>query len=230
MSSTLEILTVLQEQFKGWNIDGPRGLRYFLNIAHKLFRQCESEQAVYYDVSTGKLPYLATTLGTFDYALPANCWKLFGVLVEVGVTGSILDNWTGADYGLRIGNRRRIETVTLSGIDYLRIHNIRSQPCTEAANARLQFTDDPGSTTSVYNIAYYKKPVEILSDSIQIEVEPPWDDMFLVPATAKLIEGIQHGDYANARKEVMEYWRPQYWKELNSGEQGLYGEPEDRGY
>lgn len=230
MSSTLEILTVLQEQFKGWNINGPRGLIYYLNVAHKLFRQCEAEQIVYYDPSTGKLPYLVTTQGVFDYELPDNCWKLFSVLVEMGVTGSLLDNWTGADYGLRIGSQRKNEVVTIAGIDYLRIHNIRSTPSSEAANARVIFTDEPGQTTIIYNIGYYKKPAEILSDSIQIEVEPPWDDMYLVPAVCKLIEGIQHGDYANARREVLDYWRRLYWKEMNSGEQGMYSETEDRGF
>lgn len=230
MSSTLEILTALQEQFKGWNVDGPRGLLYYLNVAHKLFRQCEAEQIVYYDATTGKLPYLDTVTGTFQYDLPDNCWKLWHVLVEAGVTGSLLDNWTGADYGLRIGSPRKIEPVTIAGIDYLRVHNIRSWPCTESAVAQVVFTDDPGTTDDIYNIAYYKKPAEILSSSIQIEVEPPWDDMYLVPAVCRLIEGIQHGNYADARNEVMNHWRNLYWKELNKGEQGFYAETEDRGY
>jgi hypothetical protein len=45
-----------------------------------------------------------------------------------------------------------------------------------------------------------------------------------------LIEGIEHGNYAEARMEVLKVWRPQYWKEINSGAQGFDQETEDRGY
>ena len=230
MATTAELITILQEQFKGWNANGPRGVLHYLDVAHRAFRQLESEQTVYFDETNGKLPYLDTTAGTYAYSLPSNCWKLAGVYVEAGVTGSILDNLSLADYGLRTSNTHKIEEVVLSGITYVRIHNVRSWPSTEAAVARMAFSDDPGTTTDVYNIKYYKKPVELYSDSIQLEVEPPYDELYLLPAVCELIEGIQHGNYAEARANLLGVWRPKYWKEINSGEQGFDFEAEDRGY
>jgi hypothetical protein len=218
------------EQFKGWNADGPRGVLHYIDVAHRMFRQVEAEQTIYFSETTGKLPYLTTTEGTYNYSLPSNCWKLGAVLVEVGVTGSILDGYSGLDYGSRTSATLRYETVVLAGIEYARIQNIRSWPCTESAAARMAFTEDPGTSTDVYNLMYYKKPSAIVSDSIQLEVEPPYDELYLLPAVCKLIEGIEHGNYAEARREVLDLWRPKYWKEISTGEQGFDYEAEDRGY
>ena len=218
------------EQFKGWNANGPRGVLHYIDVAHRIFRQIESEQTVYFDETNGKLPYLDTTAGVYAYSLPSNCWKLAGVYVEEGVTGSVLDNYTLADYGLRTSHKGVCESVVLSGIGYLRVKNIRSWPATESAVARLAFSDDPGTTDDVYNLKYYKQPVDIVSDSIQIEVEPPYDELYLLPAICELIEGIQHGNYAQARTNLLEIWRPKYWKEINGGEQGFDADAEDRGY
>lgn len=218
------------EQFKGWNADGPRGVLHYIDVAHKLFRQVESEQTVYFNESTGLLPYLTTTAGTYNYSLPSNCWKLADVLVESGVTGSLLDTYTGVDYGMRRGGFNKIDIVTIANIDYLRIKNVRSWPAAEAAVARMAFTDDPGTSSDVYNLRYYKKPVSITSDSIQLEVEPPYDELYLLPAVCKLIEGIEHGNYAEARMELLSVWRPKYWNEINSGAQGFEYESEDHGY
>lgn len=230
MATTLEILTILQEQYKGWNINGTRGILHYLNLAHRLFRQQEAEQTIYFTPATGRLPYQNTVAGTYQYTLPTNCWKLFGVFVEAGVTGSLLDSYYGTGYAMRVAAPKKIEVTTLSGIDYLRIHNVRSSPWSESGNATVLFTDDPGTTTDIYNIGYYRLPVDLVSDSIQMEVEPPWDEMYLLPATCKLIEGVEHGNYAEARKEVIDLWKSSYWKELNTGEQGMYSETEDRGY
>ena len=230
MATTAELVTILLEQFKGWNADGPRGVLHYIDAAHKLFRQVECEQTVYYDETTGNLPLLTTTAGTYSYSLPANCWKLAAVLVESGVTGSLLDSYSNADYGIRTAVSKKIEPVTISGVDYLRIVNVRSWPSTESAVARVMFTDDPGDTTTVYNIKYYKKPADITSDTIPIEIEPPWDEMFFVPAVCKLIEGIEHGNYAEARMEILKVWLPQYIKKLNGGEQGFDQDTENRGY
>jgi hypothetical protein len=230
MATTAELVTILQEQFKGWNANGPRGVLHYIDVAHRIFRQVESEQTVYFDETNGKLPYLDTTDGVYKYSLPSNCWKLAGVYIEAGVTGSLLDNLSLADYGLRVSNVHKIESVVMSGIEYLRLHNVRSWPASEAAVARLAFSDNPGTTDDVYNIKYYRQPVELVSDSIQLEVEPPYDELYLLPAVCELIEGIQHGNYADARTKLLEIWRPKYWKEINGGEQGFDFDSEDRGY
>jgi hypothetical protein len=230
MATTSELLTVLLEQFKGWNVEGPRGLRHYLNTAHRMLRQCEAEQMVYIDETTGKLPYLTTTAGVFAYTLPDNCWKLSAVFVEQGVSSQLLDPYGSTDYGFRVSTAGKVEWHTFSDIIYRRVLLVRSWPCTELANARLVFMGDPGDSTAVYNLRYFKRATDIVSDSIQIDIEPPHDEMILLPATCKLIEGIQHGNYLEARKEILTVWKPLYWKEMNSSEQGFDMNTDDRGY
>jgi len=242
MASTAELLVILQEQFKGWNINGPRGLLHYLDTAHRILCQTESANRVVFDSSTGLLPYLVTTAGTFTYNLPSDCWKLGDVLVEIGVNGSLFDNLSYYRYGtggvggtalmtgFRISSTRKLEHVTISGIGYIRVPHIRSFPAGESTLAKLIFTDDPGTTTTCYNIRYYKKCAELVSDSIPLEIEPPNDELYLLPATCKLIEGVQHGNYLEARTEILKNIKPLYWKECNSGEQGFDYDAEDRGF
>ena len=242
MATTAELLVILQEQFKGWNVNGPRGLLHYLDTAHKILCQTESDNRVVFDTTTGLLPYLVTTAGTFHYNLPADCWKLSDVLVECGINGSLLDNLSYYRYGtsglgstvlstgFRISATRKLEYVNVSGIRYIRVPHIRSTPCGESALAALTFTDDPGTTTTAYNIRYYKKPASLVSDSIPLEIEPPYDELCLLPAACKLIEGVQHGNYMEARNEILKTIKPLYWKECNSGEQGFDYDAEDRGY
>jgi len=230
MATTAELLDVLQEQFKGWNVDGTRGLIHYLDVAHRLLLSAEAEQRVFIDETNGRLPFLTTVEGTFDYALPDNCWKLAAVYVEAGTNSSVLNRFRYLDYGWWRRQSLPLEYEVFGGISFLKIPYIRSWPWNETQNARLAWLADPGDSTDVYSLKYYLLPTPIISDSIQIQIEPPWDEMFLLPATCKLVEGIQHGNYLEARAEVMSVIRPAYWAEQNSGEQGFDYEAESRGF
>jgi hypothetical protein len=77
----------------------------------------------------------------------------------------------------------------------------------------------------------YKRPVQILSENIEVEVPSPWDYDLLLPAAAKLIEGVQSGNYDEARQFIRKELKPLLWKQLDSGDQGdIDIEPVDRGY
>ena len=59
---------------------------------------------------------------------------------------------------------------------------------------------------------------------------PPWDEMYLLPAMLKLIEGVEHGNYVESRQIILKQLQPALWKELSRGEQGLDETPVDRGF
>lgn len=233
MSSTLELLTILQEQHKGWNIDGERGILPHFNAAHFILGTVKAEQNVYYDEANGDLPALTTVSNDYDYTLPAAIWMLNGVYVRVEDISSMsgtLVSLTGFDYGSRRYTARPMEYVTLAGIEYVRIPFVRSWPATETANARLMFNADPGSSTNYYRLYGWRKPTAIISDMIQVDIPPPWDYQYLLPATSKLIEGIEHGNYVEARNYIERVLKPALQKEMNGGEQGFDYEADDRGF
>ena len=231
--TTIELLAILQEQFKGWNTDGERGILPHLNAAHWMLLANESEQNIYYDESSGDLPALTTVSGTYNYSCDSNLWKLGGIYVRVEDVSSIsgtLVSLTGFDYGSRRYTQRPMEYITLAGIEYVRIPFVRSWPATESANARLMFNADPGDSTSYYRQYGWKKPTQIISEMIDPDIPPPWDYQYLLPATAKLIEGIQHGNYVESRSYVLGVLKPALQKDMNGGEQGFDYEPDDRGF
>lgn len=233
MSSTLELLTILQEQHKGWNIDGERGILPHFNAAHFILAANESEQNVYYDEANGDLPALTTVAQTYNYTLPTVFWKLDGVYVRVediaSVSGTLV-SLTGFDYGSRRYTARPMEYITLAGIEYVRIPYIRSWPSTETAAARLMFNADPGDSSDYYRLYGWRKPTQIISDMIQVDIPPPWDYQYLIPAVSKLIEGIEHGNYVEARNYIVGVLKPALQKEMNGGEQGFDYDTDPRGF
>lgn len=231
--TTLELLTIISEQHKGWNIDGERGILPHFNAAHFILMANESEQNVYYDEDEGELPALVTTAGTYTYDCDSNIWKIDGICIRVeNVTslGGALVNLTGYDYGQRRYTKKPIEYLEIAGIEYVRVPFIKSWPATETSDAKIMFTTDPGDSTAYYRQYGYKKPTSILSDSVQIDIPPPWDYQFLLPATCKLIEGIQHGNYVESRQYVLNVLKPELQKEMNGGEQSFDYEADDRGF
>lgn len=231
--TSIELLAIIQEQKKGWNLDGERGILPHFNAAHFILAANESEQNVYYDESTGDLPALTTVGETLAYDCDSNLWKLGGIYVRIEEISSIsgtLVSLSGFDYGSRRFIRRPTEYMSVSGIDYIRVPYVRSQIATESAAVRVVFTADPGSATNYYKQYGWKKPTAIISENIQVDIPPPWDYEYLIPATCKLIEGIEHGNYVEARQYISSVLKPALIKEMNSGEQGFDYEAESRGF
>jgi len=234
MATTSELLDRIAEQCKGWNRDGYRGILQYLDIAQKTLLMEECEQNVAIDSTTGTLPSLNTTTGTYAYNLPSDCWKLgcIGIEVKIAsvVSGTLLTTITGLDYGTRRQVQNPLTYFHFSGFEYVRVPYIRSYPATDSGVARLVFTADPGTATDYYKELYWKKPATLTSDSIPLEIEPPYDDLYLLPATVSLIHGVENGNYVEARTLILRDLKPAYWKERNSGEQGFSYESVSRGY
>jgi hypothetical protein len=189
------------------------------------------DQNVYMDEVNGTLPSLTTTAGTFNYNLPSNCYLLKWVLIQVNTIGSTgVTSVAGLDYGWNRVNALPPEYKTVGGVEYVRIPYIRSWQAGDSALARLMFTVDPGTSTGYYKLYYYKKPADLTSDSIPLEIPPPWDTTYLLPATMKLIEGINHGNYIEARASIIRDLQPALWREMDRGEQGDESFPVNRGF
>jgi len=219
--TTYELLNILEEQFPGWNRDGIRGLLRYIDIAQKALCMVPAEQLLIYDTATGRLPLLPTTAGMFQYFASADASFIDQVLIECDVATPI------QDYGRAV---KRIERVSIAGIDYIRVPYIRTWPATDTTNAKLLFTTDPGTCPAIYRLRSYKRPASLDSDSIELTIPPPYDELYLLPAAAKLVEGANHGNYIEARAMVVKEFMPLMWQAFNMGEQGQDDEPEDRGF
>lgn len=228
---TSDAVDELVQRFHGWNRQGEHGVLRYYNSAHSLLMAMECEQNVIFDDTTGLLPAVNTTAGTFAYLMPSNVWKIDAVLIPLD-DGQV---HLMTDYGQ--ANTRMLRTsyqnaVSIGGRLYARWPYARSQPYANASTlAKILFTKDPETTIDYYFRKSYKRPTEILSETIQGDIPEPLDTEFLLPATAKLIEGVQSGNYLEAYQWVSGEFKKEFWKRRNSGDQGyLDAEPVDRGF
>jgi hypothetical protein len=229
--TTAELLNILEEQFPGWNRDGTRGLLRYVDMAQKALCMIPAEQLLIFDTTTGKLPIIATTTSVFEYTMPAEVSFVDEVLVEAGDANfSNLQTLSYQDYGRTSRSAYLPEYRTIAGIEYLRIRFIRSWPASESSNARILFTKNPGTAAASYRRRSYRWPATLESDAIELTIPPPYDELYLLPAVGKLIEGVNHGNYIEARSAIVRDFKPLMWAAFNTGEQGKDYEPEERGF
>ena len=231
MSTTEELMCLLEKQFKGWNRDGPRGIRHYLNLAQRILCTVEGDQLMCFDESTGKLPSFDTTANDFSYNLPSTVNFVDAVMVEANVQTSFIDSLWGQDYGRtsRI-HRRPSEYINISGINYIKIPYVRTFPWSESSVARVRFSSDPGTTTDTYRYRGYDLPTDILSDSIPLSIHPPYDMTCLLPATALLMQGVQNNNYIEVLDIIQQKYVPKMHKAFNKGAFGISYEAEDHGF
>lgn len=233
--TTSDLIDELVARFKNWNRDGEMGVLRYLNAAHSQLMATESESNLIVDTATGGLPVLNTTAGTFLYTMPADVWRVSGILIRLD-DGSIPSSLDYGQYNLQTMQRPLRTTMknarSIGGRFYAKYAYARCRDYVNPSSlATVMFTRDPETKTNYFYRQSYRRPTDILSETIQPDMAPPWDFQILLPAAAKLIEGVQSGNYMEAYEYVNTVFKPAYWKQQNAGDQGEYdAEPVDRGF
>ncbi|HUX56362.1 MAG TPA: hypothetical protein VMV77_05280 [Bacteroidales bacterium] len=231
--NTEEMLGMLETQCDGFNRYGLNGLLFFLRTAQSVLADTPNEQNIVFDEATGNLLPLETQDGVFKYDAPDDTWRIAGILTLANNGGGLLNEWPGrnSDYGIgrQYSGVKQLEHIYISGIDYIRIPYIRSYDAGDITNPYVIFTKNPGDTEDIYYWYCYGKATALLSESIPLSIKPPYDYMFLFPATVKLAQAYKDGDYLKALPEVMKL-KQLYAIEMNKGEQGVDSDAEDRGF
>jgi len=225
-----EMLNMLEVQCDGVPRDGPNGLLFFLRIVNDIFGKTASEQHVIFDESTGRLPVLNTTAGTFRYSAPANMWRVAGILVEADVTYGT--NVVHQDYGVyttRTASLKR-DIIVIANIEYVRVPYIRSYDAQDNRGAYIIFTEDPGTVNDIYRWYGYRLPTPILSDTIQLcESSDAFAWGYLFPAVTMMVQAFKNGNFLDAHAGI-EALAKKYSLEINQGEQGEDSDAIDHGF
>ena len=229
-----EFLTLLElnTDANGLPREGDNSLMFFTNQAIAILGHSQDSQNIIFDSTTGRLPLLTTQQGIFDYSMPDNYWKINGVWIEYGTRGSLLASiLPRSDYNSYTRTEdTKIVTEKLAGISYIVVPYVKTYDSGETTNARVLFTEDPGDTDDVYRIYALQQPNTLLSDSMPLPINPPYDIQFLFPATLELIRGSKNGKIAEAIAYISETLIPKYRRKLNEGEQGEDSSAVDRGF
>ena len=211
--TTQEILAQLQYDASGWPVEGARGLRHYLNECHRFMMSQDCQQNIVIDASTGKPPTINTTKRTHRYNAPAACRRIFMIGVDSYDTAASAFLYNYYNQNRNVNNLRQKQ---FSDWNYLVIpaRTVDARP--NNVRATYTFTYDPQTTTDIYHLFYYEKPVEILSDSIQPQVQDQFHDLLIDGVLARIGKK-EYGSDDNYR-----YWREmivkrEYNKEMNKG-------------
>jgi len=207
--STSQLLTWIEEQSHGWQREGSRGSRPLLNEAHRILLTGERKQFLILDPAIGNLPFLATVARTFQYNLPGNVWLLKAIVQD-------RDEQTNQDPW-------QYEDIEVAKNRYYRIMNADAQQSVfgQSAASVMFLGVDPGNQAALYRYYAFRWPVNITSDTVQHEMPGTTDMDYLVPATIKLIEGIDHGNLIEAREYIKKELAPKIGTALDKGEHGV---------
>jgi len=208
---TVELVDELIERFVGWSTDGPHGVLRYLDQAYNILMTQESHQTLVCDENTGEMPTLVTAPGQRVYTLPNDIWRVGGVMTR---------NSTGGFKG---------KEVRISGEFFWQIDGVRTRDrVNHGRGATVIFAFDPGE--QIFTLRAWRWPVSLTSTRIHHHVPSPNDILYLLPAAAALIDGVQNGTALEAREHILKVIKPRFWAAMNKGEQSEYTEPVDRGF
>lgn len=189
-----------------WSTLGDRGLLALINEVDHLMMNADIEHNVVINAATGFPPFLATTGGTRQYNCPDDCRKVATVFFE--------------DFNIYTDRSRRYgERQTLMFLDQefyeepvvSRRRTINSDGTTQ--NATVTFRDNPGATTEVYYLKYYRLMTDITSVNIQPNVPPDYHYLLIDGVLAR-IQPIQYGK-ENPWLAWVERMKAEFWGEMN---------------
>lgn len=221
MATTSEIISwVIKRQAQGYN--RVADVLPIINECHKLFYKHETSQAVITN-SNGRLPFLRTIKGVYEYSAPvvnsSTPWSVAYVLLREPLSR----DYNIYDYQFSEPPPvNTVEYVEFGGNYYYPYQFVRTLDALEDQSCRIVFSRNPGNTTNKFSLLMYRRPREILSDRIQLQL-PDRDGahmMYFFPAVMKMIEAQNHGNYMEAVEYIESYLKPKYWKVMNSGAQG----------
>jgi len=200
MYTTRQIAELISMQASEWTKTGTRGTLTVIDAVNREMKSGNVQANEYIDTTTGFPPLLSTTSGTYQYDLPDNARMLKSVFFKAKSTYPSSDDY-GEYHQISYGGKKCFEVP------------VTPSRKTNFSNANVIFRSDPGTTTSKYYTAYWVEPTSITSLSVQHDIEPPYELLFIDGCIAR-IKYMQYGDITPWLQWV-ERMRIEYWGDMN---------------
>ncbi len=227
MPSTREIVDILKYNAKDWNRTGEKSLIQILNRVHKALLSQEMSQRISYRTD-GSLPYFATSDSTYNYTLnqattglSEDIWRVSNVLIKAPFSSQLLAS-ISAEYNTTPALRQPVQPFEWNGIEFFRFYQVHVNDALINGYPTLKFTMNPGATTKEFYIMAYKKATEILAETTETEIPEHLHDEILIPATLKLLEAEQNGNWIEYNQMMVNEFKPALQSSLNDAEQGEF--------
>jgi len=173
-----------------------------LNDVHTMCFKRESVHLIHLDPTTGDLPYLSTTAGTFLYnvTIPGTpIWKIAEIVIDF--SQAVPDTSVDQSY-----DRYQREYDMMSR--KYRCVPTRKEEAVGNQPVQVTFLFDPGTQSSLYKIAGYESPpvISALSQSLM------WHDhqvASVIACVQGLLDAQDNGRFAEAWADVQDKWLPE---------------------
>jgi hypothetical protein len=169
-----------------------------LNNVVQLLLKVEADANVYIDPTTGNLPWLATTAGTYRYDITppsgVSFWKIQNIVTDLGNDPDFdvtINSWDREYQSLKFLARRYNVIPTRKYADY-------ENTVTPGVPYVVFIGGDPGSQTQNYRYLAYMAPPQVLSETVTVPIADRYRYTVVVPAVQAMIDGLDNGRYADA--------------------------------
>lgn len=228
MPTTKQLIDKMVLNADGWSRTGEKSLIEMLEEAQNILYEQETYQTMAFKAD-GTLPNLVTTDSTQTYNINATTlglasgtklWRIGGILVKEPFSNELSASWQ-VDYAQLQSLQLPIHSLVIGGIGYFVINYVNTVDAIDTSDPIVNFSINPGATTTSYYVMAYKKATALTSESVQPDLPTRLHYSALLPAAMKLVEAHQNGSWI----ETLELIGTRYSKvardHLNKGSQGL---------
>ena len=175
--TTQQLIALTQKKVSGFTASE---ILLYINVVHELLLSKANYFKFYTDPATGMPPFIATTLGTYEYNLPANA------RVSIDVFASVLSGYTQDNY------QSSLKTTIVGAKEYYIIptHKV---PALGSARAKVIFIDNPPTQTTQFYHRYALKPTQLTAPTIPLDL-PSEFHLDLRRGVLALIRDEKYGD------------------------------------
>jgi hypothetical protein len=176
-----------------------------LNSFVEMVTQTDTPEAIYFDPTTGDLPWLATTALTYQYNLPSNLYKARNIVVAATKNNNSTQSFVNNPYYANNPTNEFVHpkaTIYLGSMEYLPVPAV-IQPAYGSNPATVIFRFDPKTTTNTYQIYGYNNSSSTISSlSSTLPIETKFHLEVVVPACQLIIDGLDNGNFVEIMPAV----------------------------
>ena len=214
-----QIVGLIKKQNPDWT---PQAILDLINGFQDMVLKSDSDENIYFDTTTGDLPYLTTMAGVFLYTLSNIYYKIKEIVVRNCISISNNPIFSRGDL------KENFQEISIEGKKYRVIDVVKNQPYGRSGIVTVMFRQDPGNSTTTYQIYGYTPVNAITTISSTLNIPEEFHLSIVVPAIQMLIDGLENGRYAENLAYINESLLPQIiFKKLRNSVKNNYSSPMD---
>ncbi len=200
-----QLVALIKKQNPEW-VD--QDILDLLNWFQEMCLKTSSAENIYYDITTGDLPFLSTTQGVFQYIMPSLYYDVEAIVIKDHTLLTNNPAFTASHFG---EFKYPSDLIRLGSHNYTQVPTVKTKAFGPAGVCSIMFTFDPQTTTNTYQIYGYTFQNAITSKQSILYIPDKYHLSCVVPAIQTLIDGLDNGDFENSIAKINQLYLPPIW-------------------